>query len=178
LDYVVSFSSDGSQVFFSRTCWAGRLLMPEREMFVTATQGPESGRVKRIGDVVAVSHDGKTLLCAKETSARLRELRLTNRENQTEQLIGHGWGRSFSADDKKIVFLVRNEDYRDDIMVWDISRAEAVRVPSPLGQVTAPSFCLKDTAIIFRMEDSERDGPGGIYIIRLEDNKVERLRIN
>ena len=178
LDDVDCFSSDGARVFFLRAGWAGRFLQPRVEMFVAEAQGPQRGNAQRIGTALAVSHDEKSLLFAVETRTGSQEIWLTNRVSRATQLIGQGNSASFSVDDQKIVFLVRDKNYLDDLMVWDISQAKAVKVPSPLGQKSRPVFCLKDTSIIFRMENSERDGPGGIYILRLQDHHLERIRIN
>ena len=173
IDYPLSFSLDNSRIHFLRTTFAGQAMLAKRHLFEISVTG---SNITELGPGSAVSEDGRMMLQErydKNTTGNF--IWIIAREDESQRQIAEGYSPRFSPDGKKIVFLQQSSNFSYNLFVSDITDGSARVLNAPRGLKTAPEFCLEGTGVIFRIPSSERDGPGGAYVVSLDTGEVRRL---
>jgi Tol biopolymer transport system component len=178
LDWASSFSGDGSRLFFIRTSWRGRALLPEREMFCISLSSARPSIVERIGPACSISSNG-TVFVFTHFDPRKHQTQIwsLNRETGITALLGFGYSPAISPDGQTVACLPLDLQHDSMILMKTIG-GEPTKVPVPYGPKTPPEFCLTGHSVIFRVLPSERGGAGGIYLLSLDALKVEKLNAN
>jgi Tol biopolymer transport system component len=176
IDEPIAYSPDGETLHFMRSTFAGRALLPRRELWEIMTRSGKAAPLSTIDSVRAIAADGRKILLEVYGSAEhANEIHVLSPAEGKENLIAHGSSPEFSPTGDKIAFLNNATNYQPDIMLCKSDGGRLEVLPSPKGYKTEPKFCFDGTAVIYRIPQSERDGPGGAFLTFLSDGRIQRI---
>lgn len=175
LDFPNSFSTVGSTLYFRRTTWYGRGLLPSEALFEVNPSHPK--RIGRIFDAIAISPDGSKLQVLVDNPGAAGDgLWVMNRDRSNRVHLGGERAHPFSPDGGLIAYF---DNHALLIAKTDSVDLQPRRYLVPYGETVGIEFCLARKAIIIRHRTSGWSGKmktlGGIYLLTLEDGKVEKI---
>jgi Tol biopolymer transport system component len=176
IDEPSAFSKDERRLFFIRTTFKGRALLPLRKIYEGIWAASGALTINMIGEGERISSDGTMFLheTLNATSGK-DEIWLTDVRSGTKRLIAYGSSPDFSPDGKAVAYLVRDQDYLYQIRVTYLDQAGSTLLPFSGGYKTRPRFSPDGKSIVFRVPSSVRDGTGGIYLINLDSLNAQRI---
>jgi len=179
LDSPLTFSSDGSKLFFVRRSWRGRALLPRAELFSINLLPGFKPQIDHLGPFTSVSMQGDVVAWTRfNTSVLSSEIWVSNRVSRTCSKVTIGYAPSLSPDGRRLVSQPPDLKY-DTLRITELLNGEAVNkdIPVPYGPKTRPFFSSGGQFIAFRILDSERGGKGSINLIHLDNLTVEKIEM-
>lgn len=174
VDLPVTFSRDGSMIYFVRTTPRLMGALPDSQILEIRTNA--GGSPALIGDGVSVSADASTLALSRfDASAQQPRIILHDRISGSERDLGFGYLPTFSTDGHQVAFLRSSPDYSVEVIVNDLITGKAAQLRAPHGFKTGPRYSTDGEAITFRIPSSPRDGPGGLFIVDLRSGESSRI---
>jgi Tol biopolymer transport system component len=176
IDYPISFSPDGSALYFRRTTFSGRALLPRHLIFELSLRSSTPFQCTLLGEADTVSADGSRLaMAAFDREKNISELWVMDRDGSNKRHLGIGSSACLSADGSLVAFLRQDENFMGHVLVMKTDGTGERELPTVAGYKTAPVFCLRDSALVYRIPASDRDGDGGLFIVSIEDGRGKRI---
>jgi Tol biopolymer transport system component len=176
LDSPIRFSTNDANLYFVRRSVQPLRSLEDKELFVARVTAEGPVQILPLGQFSIITADGRIAVKEKyDRALGCNQLFRVNRNSGREEHIGCGYLPSISDDGESVTYITADARYLQHIVLWRLDRDTEVLKNIPVGNKSRADFCLGDKAIVFRVLDSERDGPGGAYLLHFDNRKIEKL---
>jgi Tol biopolymer transport system component len=175
-DEIVTFSSNGRSLFILRKTWPLLGHRPITRLMEVDLATLEVSIVTNSRDASGISANAQWVLFCKYVEGQNDELfGVMRRDGSERRVLTSGWGAKLSPNASLIAFLRSKPDYTSELCILELETGTEHLPQTPKGYKTAPEFSLDGKFITFRIPASERDGPGGLFVLDVTTFKCQRM---